>query len=144
MNALSSPTDRPALLAALNELLEAERAGARIARETAASLPQADPWLLRVADIQRDELRWCRMLMGLIQGMGATPSALTGDFHGKVMALNDFTERMRLLNRGQAWVVRRLDALLDQDLPVEVRAELQAMKNAHQVQITRVEQGLQH
>ncbi len=144
MNALSSPTDRPALLAALNELLEAERAGARIARETAASLPQADPWLLRVADIQRDELRWCRMLMGLIQGLGATPSALTGDFYGKVMALNDFTERMRLLNRGQAWVVRRLDAVLGQDLPVEVRAELQAMKNAHQVQITRVEQGLQH
>ncbi len=144
MNALSSPIDRPALLAALNELLEAERAGARIARETAASLAQADPWLPRVADIQRDELRWCRMLMGLIQGLGATPSALTGDFHGKVMALNDFTERMRLLNRGQSWVVRRLDALLDQVLPVEVRAGLLAMKDAHQVQITRIEQGLQH
>ncbi len=134
---------RPELLAALNELLEAERAGARVAREMAAALADADPWHARVTDIQRDELRWCRMLMDLIHDLGATPSALTGDFHAKVMALPLLTERLRLLNRGQAWVVRRLDALLALQIPTQVRSGLQAMKDAHADQIARVEQALQ-
>jgi nitronate monooxygenase len=128
----------PELLAALNELLEAERAGARVARETAATWPEDDPWREVVLEIQSDELRWCKLLMDLIHRMNAKPSALTGAFHAKAMGIPDQIERMRFLNRGQAWVVRRLEVLLAHRLEPQVREGLKAMRDAHAGQIERV------
>ena len=48
---------RDELLSALNELLEAERAGARVTLRTAAESPNELKPLVRT--IQRDEARWC-------------------------------------------------------------------------------------
>jgi hypothetical protein len=67
----SATTDpaRTALLDALNELLEAERAGARVAMETGRSI--TDPELAAlVEDIHKDEVRWCSMLMRTIKSLG--------------------------------------------------------------------------
>ena len=133
------PTD---VLSALNELLEAERAGARVARETAAAIGANHDWQALVSDIQHDEVHWCGMLMKAICAMGATPSDQTGAFHGKAMAIAELGERMAFLNRGQAWVVRRLQALLPRLTDEGIRQDLQAMHDAHVGNIDKVEQRL--
>ncbi len=131
------------LLAALNELLEAERAGARVARETLVEMGAGHRWQALVADIQRDEVHWCGMLMKVIRGLNGPLSDQTGAFYGKAMAINDWGERMAFLNRGQAWVVRRLQGLMPRVADAGVRAELQTMLDAHVGNIQRVEQGLE-
>lgn len=142
----ANPTDpiSPAeLLAALNELLEAERAGARVARETATALGADHDWQTLVSDIQHDEVHWCGMLMKVIRDLGATPGDQTGAFHGKAMAIADLGERMAFLNRGQAWVVRRLQALIPRLTDAGIRQNLQAMHDAHVGNIDKVEHRLQ-
>lgn len=131
-------TARAELLAALNELLEAERAGARVAMETGREIHSQELAAL-VADIHKDEVHWCGMLMRTIKSLGATPSSATGAFHGKAMAIPDVEDRLKFLNRGQAWVVRKLEALLPRlDVP-QARADLEAMLQAHRQNIERVE-----
>jgi nitronate monooxygenase len=131
-------TARAELLAALNELLEAERAGARVAMETGLEIHSQELAAL-VADIHKDEVHWCGMLMRTIKSLGATPSSATGAFHGKAMAIPDVDDRLKFLNRGQAWVVRKLEALLPRlDVP-QARADLEAMLQAHRQNIERVE-----
>lgn len=132
------PVTYDELLTALNELLEAERAGARVALETGREIAAPDLAAL-VRDIHQDEVRWCGLLMRTIQAMGATPSSVTGAFWGKAMAIADVKERLVFLNRGQAWVVRRLQALLPRIADAAVRAELDTMLEAHRHNIGRVE-----
>jgi hypothetical protein len=134
----AGPVTHDELLAALNELLEAERAGARVAMETGREIAAPDLAAL-VRDIHQDEVRWCGMLMRTIQSMGATPSSATGAFWGKAMAIADVDERLVFLNRGQAWVVRKLQALQPRIADPAVRAELDTMLEAHRHNIGRVE-----
>ena len=64
------------MIAFLNELLlEAERAGARVA-------------------IQHDEARWCAMLQDHVKTLGAEPSAAVGAFCSKAMGIADLGERI--------------------------------------------------
>ncbi|MEY2621124.1 MAG: hypothetical protein RIT26_944 [Pseudomonadota bacterium] len=137
-----APLSPAELWVALNELLEAERAGARVARETLVEMGADHPWQALVADIQRDEVHWCGMLMKVIRGLNGAPSDQTGAFHGKAMAIADWGERMAFLNRGQAWVVRRLEGLLPRVADAGARSELQAMLDAHVGNIERVEQSM--
>ncbi|MDM0072453.1 nitronate monooxygenase [Variovorax sp. J31P207] len=130
-----------ALLEALNELLEAERAGARTAL---ALLRQTDDKSLAatVRLVHRGEVQWCGVLMAAIHRLGGSPSTRTGDFYGKVMALPDLRARLALLNRGQAWVARRLEALvprIDDDALCNALAE---MLRAHRDNIDRVDAAL--
>jgi Domain of unknown function (DUF6306) len=133
-----SPVSRQELLAALNELLEAERAGARVAMETAREIPPSELETL-VQEIQKDEVRWCGMLMDAIRSMQAEPSSATGAFWGKAMAIPDVQARLTFLNRGQAWVVRKLQALIPGVDDAHVRAGLTAMLEAHHHNIRRVD-----
>lgn len=97
-----APVDaqRDALLAVLDELLEAERAGARVASETAAEI--RDPEFHRlVGGIRLDEAHWCSVLVDAIRSLNATPTRKTGAFYEKAMAIDDLAERMAFLNRGQ-------------------------------------------
>ncbi|MGC3986725.1 MAG: DUF6306 domain-containing protein [Pseudorhodoferax sp.] len=132
---------RQDLLAALDELLEAERAGAR----TAFALLRAggDAGAVGVLqEVHRGEVRWCGMLMAAIHRLGASPSTRTGDFHAKVMAVPDLHGRLALLNRGQAWVVRRLQALAPRVADEPLRDALEAMLAAHRDNIARVDTQL--
>ena len=87
----------------LNELLEVERAGARVALVWAATEGQSQIGdLLRA--IHRDESRWCAMLQRHIKALGGDPSWQVGAFYGKTMAIADTRERLAFLNRGQSWV----------------------------------------
>lgn len=129
---------REELLAALNELLEAERAGARVALRTVAQLAgDTDPKPLVMA-IHRDEARWCGVLTRAIRRLQGTPSPNTGAFHDKAMAIARIPARLAFLNRGQAWVVRKLESLLPTVRDADLHAELAAMLVAHQGNIERV------
>ena len=99
------------LIAFLNALLEAERAGARVTLESARGAGSG-PIAELMQAIQRDEARWCAMLARHIKALGAMPSPTVGAFHGKAMAIPDLGERIVFLNRGQGWVVRKLREML--------------------------------
>ena len=126
---------REELSAALNELLEAERAGARVAQQSARGAPAAVAALLRA--IQHDEAHWCALLTGAIRRLGGKPSRRTGEFHAKAMAIDDLPARLDFLNRGQRWVVRRLQALLPRLRDDRLLADLAAMLAAHEDNIAR-------
>jgi hypothetical protein len=124
------------LVAFLNELLEAERAGARVTRESAAAAgigPLAE--LLRA--IHRDEARWCAMLSRHLRALGARPSRAVGAFYDKALLVADLGERVALLNRGQGWVARKLREILPRVLDPSLRADLTAMLVSHEANISR-------
>src|SRR5580698_7028611 len=83
--------NRDELLAFLNELLEAERAGARVTARTAADFSDPDMKSL-MQDIWRDETRWCAMLRKWIGQLDGEASPRVGAFHEKCMAIHDLSE----------------------------------------------------
>ena len=122
----------------LNELLEAERAGV----DTLSRLfPEArGPEMQRLFENVRDDEAWsCAGLVRSIKTMGGTISEKKGDFADKVMAEPTLSARLRLRNRGQGWVVKRLDGLLGETLPESVSAFLADMKRRHQDNIAACE-----
>ena len=129
---------REALLAAPNELLEAERAGARVTSQTATEITAPELRQL-VVSIRQDEARWCGVLTKAILSLDATPTRRTGAFYEKAMAIADLSQRMAFLNRGQGWVVRRLQALLPAIHDERIRNDLLAMLDSHEKNIRRVE-----
>ncbi|MBN3793095.1 nitronate monooxygenase [Burkholderia sp. Ac-20353] len=132
---------RAALLAVLDELLEAERAGARVASETVAEID--DPELRKLmTDIRHDEAHWCAVLVDAIRSLNATPTRGTGAFYEKAMAIDDLAERMAFLNRGQRWVVRKLQALLPTLDQPEIHHALTLMLVSHEKNIGHVDARL--
>jgi len=125
---------RDEILAALNELLEAERAGARVALHSRRHAPDAGFATLMTA-IRNDEARWVKMLAAEIGRLGGTPSTRCGAFYGKAMAIADPYERIAFLNRGQAWVVRKLAALMPRIRDDALHAELRRMHRNHEANI---------
>lgn len=119
----------------LNLLLEAERAGAKVLNAFLADYPQDSEAWLTLRKVQRDESENCAILMRLIRGLGAEPSKATGDFVAKAMAVEGNAERLVFLNRGQAWVARKIaEALPSVDTP-EVRTALEVMETSHRENI---------
>ncbi|MGU7816181.1 nitronate monooxygenase [Burkholderia sp. AW49-1] len=131
--------DRTALLAALDELLEAERAGARVASETAADITEDAELHRLIAHIRQDEAHWCSVLVDAIRTLGATPTRATGTFYEKAMAIDDLAERMAFLNRGQRWVVRKLQTLLPTLADPDIHHALSLMLVAHEKNIGAVD-----
>jgi hypothetical protein len=132
---------RDELVVRLNELLEAERAGARvaIASDEGLSGPAHAALLKTVRD---DELRWCAMLFRQVKRLGGEPSLKCGAFYGKAMAIEAPADRLRFLNRGQAWVVRKLEELLPRVRDDELHADLREMLDSHQVNISQTNEFL--
>ena len=130
------------VLARLDALLEAERAGARVTRCSAGEMP--DTALGGAVErIHHDEVRWCTMLIRAIRALHGTPSTRTGAFYDKAMAIADPHERLAFVNRGQGWVVRKLQELLPLIDEPAIHDDLLAMLHAHQANIDHVEQLLQ-
>ena len=107
------------VIAALNELLEAERAGVKVAHDSAAAATDAAARGL-LENIKHDKAQWCAMLSAEIKRLGGEPSHTVGAFDGKAMAIADLKERLTLLNKGQAWVARRLGKLMPRLRPGEL------------------------
>jgi nitronate monooxygenase len=121
----------------LNELIEAERAGARVTLESAREAG-IGPLVELLRTVQRDEARWCAMLVLHVKALGERPSPETGALYGKAMALADLRERVGFLNRGQGWVVRKLREMLPRVRSSELHADLSEMLRSHEINIERL------
>lgn len=133
---------RDEIAAFLNELLEAERAGTGVAlrsSQAAAGTPFVD--LLR--DVHHDEAKWCAMLLRQLKTLGAPASGKIGAFQEKALAIQDMRERIAFLNRGQAWVVRKLGEMLPKVRDDALHRDLQEMLQAHEVNIERARVALE-
>ncbi|MGN6147441.1 MAG: nitronate monooxygenase [Rhizomicrobium sp.] len=127
---------REELIAFCNELLEAERAGARItARSAAEAKDSATRNLLR--DIQKDEARWCAMLLKWIAHLDGTASSKVGAFYEKCLVIADLKERIAFINRGQGWVVKKLREMLPKVRDDAMHADFKAMLESHEENIRR-------
>lgn len=126
------------LIERLNQLIEAERAGNRVAKSfhRAAGAGPARAFLKR---LQSDEAGWCAMLCDHVQRLGGTPSPETGAFFAKALAVEGDAQRLAFLNRGQAWVVRALDDLTPRVRDEQLHGDLKRMRDAHVVNIASVE-----
>lgn len=123
------------LVACLNELLEAERAGARVTLETArASRTPAIAELMQ--HIQHDEARWCAMLLRRIKALDGIASPRMGAFYAKAMAIDDLAARIAFLNRGQGWVVRKLREIIPRVRDASLHEDLNHMLSSHIANIT--------
>ena len=122
------------LVGFLNELLEAERAGALVALESARAATSG-PIAELLKAIERDEARWCAMLLRHVSALGNKPSSKVGAFHGKAMAIADLGERTLFLNRGQGWVVRKLREMLPRVRDGRLHADLTEMLQSHEANI---------
>lgn len=130
---------REELVTRLNELLEAERAGARVAIASSEGVFGTNyAALLKI--IRDDELHWCAMLFRQVKRLGGEPSLKCGAFYDKAMAIEDLPDRLRFLNRGQAWVVRKLEELLPQIRDDELHADLLEMLDRHEANIRRADE----
>jgi len=130
------------LLAALNELLEAERAGTKVAVKSLHAIP-GERYAQLIHRIRDDEAHWCNMLSTEIRRLGGTPSPVTGAFLEKAMALIDPYQRLALLIRGQGWVVRKLEALRPRARDDQLHRALGEMLDNHRHNIDLVDQLLQ-
>lgn len=132
---------REELVALLNTLAEAERAGVKVtqALREAATDPEVRHLLEQV---RRDEARFCGLVSRLVERLGGTPSPATGAFYDKVMATEGFAAQLALLNRGQGWVVRKLAEALPRLRDDAMHADLKQMVDAHEVNIQACERVL--
>lgn len=134
--------DRDEILAALNELLEAERAGARVALDSSkAKDPVGYTELMR--HVRKDEAHWCAMLTRQIRRLGGAPSRKTGAFRSKAMAIAEPLERLAFLNRGQLWVINKLEKLILRIRDDALHAELKEMADRHRENIIKAETFLE-
>ena len=133
--------DREALIDALNELLEAERAGAQVGARLVTDTQ--DPELKALGQVIRaDEVRWCSMLLAALKALDAEPSAAVGGFYEKAMAIADVEARIAFVNRGQGRVVRKLTNLLPQVRDDGLHAKLREMLRAHENNIADAQAAL--
>ena len=125
----------------LNVLLEAERAGVRVG--AVLDHEATNPDLKAIASqLRRDEAHWCQVLSEALVRLGAQPSTKVGDFYEKVMAIEGFEARLAFVNRGQAWVARKVRELLPKIADDRLHAELRAMLEGHDSNIALAEQAL--
>jgi nitronate monooxygenase len=129
--------------ALLNVLLEAERAGARLLAAYLDELPPQSDLSARLRAVQRDEARNCAVLIHFLLELEIAPSMATGDFYRTGLLIEGWPERLEFLNRGQAWVARRLAAALPRIPDPAVRRALQEMHESHLANIRACEGLLQ-
>jgi len=124
-----------ALEAAINLLLESERAGV-IALSTLIDDVEQEELKKFLRGSRAMEQRNAEELEALIRDNGGTPSTKTGPFAGKVAALESIRERLNLLSRGQEWAARKTEvALALAPEPSPVHDYLTAMANRHRAEV---------
>jgi hypothetical protein len=115
----------------LNTLLEAERAGAKLLAAYLSELPPQSTAWTALHKVQRDEAHNCAVLIHLLLNAEVEPSTAVGDFHERGLALRKWSERLEFLNRGQAWVARRIAEALPRIPEPGARTALRAMHESH-------------
>ena len=125
----------------LNTLAEAERAGGRVLHELTemARSPELRELLKKVG---HDEGYYAGELAAHVRRLGGAPSNKTGDFVEKVRAVNDFRGKLELLNRGQRWVIRKIEENLASLTDADLHAFLALMAKGHHVNIGALDDAL--
>lgn len=116
--------------ALLNRLLEAERAGAKLLAAYCDELPLDSQAWFALRAVQLDEARNCAVLIHLLLEAEVAPTPGVGDFYGKGLTIRGWRERLQFLNRGQAWVAKRIAAALPR-VPPGAQVALRAMLDSH-------------
>jgi nitronate monooxygenase len=125
----------------LNLLGEAERAGGRILHELTE---QASSLELRemLKKVGHDEGYYAGELTAHVRRLDGSPSNKTGDFVEKVRAVGDFRGKLELLNRGQRWVIRKIEENVPTIGDAQLKAFLVVMAEGHRVNIGALEEAL--
>jgi hypothetical protein len=129
------PDPQPAFSAAeqvafLNRMLEAERAGANALLNILEEHPRhGEAWTL-LRRIHADEARNCGLLGGEIKRLGADYSHATGDFLGKLLAVEGPRARVEFLAKGLRWAVKRFDEAAPR-LDAGARATIAGIRESH-------------
>ncbi len=125
----------------LNTLGEAERAGGRVLHELTelARSPELRELLKKVG---HDEGYYAGELAAQVRRLGGAPSNKTGDFVEKVRAVNDLRGKLELLNRGQRWVIRKIEENLQSVSDADLHAFLDLMAKGHHVNIGALDDAL--
>lgn len=134
--------DPPEVAAALNELLEAERAGSIVALASSREAGASQAFAQIFADLHHEEAHWCAELMAALHRIGAEPSRATGHFAPRALAIGDLGERLSFVNRGQDWVVRRVERLAPRVRDDSLAAMLREMGRRHSENIDRARAAL--
>ena len=92
--------------------------------------------------VGHDEGYYAGELAAHVRRLGGIASNKTGDFVEKVRAVPDFRAKLELLNRGQRWVIRKIEENLASIADPELRAFLSAMAKGHHVNIGALDEAL--
>ncbi|HVN91504.1 MAG TPA: DUF6306 domain-containing protein [Candidatus Binataceae bacterium] len=125
----------------LNQLGEAERAGGRILHELTqlASSLELREMLKKVG---HDEGYFAGEIAAQVRRLGGTASNKTGDFVEKVRAIPDFKAKLELLNRGQRWVIRKIEEVIPSLTDEPLRAFLRVMADGHEINIAALDKAI--
>ncbi len=125
----------------LNTLGEAERAGGRVLNEL-TELAQSFELRELLRKVGHDEGYYAGELAAHVRRLGGKASNQTGDFVEKVRAVGDFRGKLDLLNRGQRWVIRKIDEQLSSIDDARLHAFLVVMRQGHHINIGAVDDAL--
>lgn len=114
----------------LQELLEGERAGARLALDTLKETTDEQQKML-LNQIHIGEAESCRRIRNCIKYLGGQPSLNTGDFYIRAMSIEDIVDRLYFIDRGQRWVINKLNKNLELITSDFVRNELENVLQTH-------------
>jgi hypothetical protein len=114
----------------LNRMLEAERAGATALLSILEEHPRRGEAWTALRRVHGDEAHNCVLLGKQIQRLGAEYSHATGDFLGKLLAVEGKRARVEFLASGLRWAVKRFDEALPR-LDPEAREAIAAMRASH-------------
>ncbi len=120
---------------------DAERAGGRVLHELTGQAVSLELQEL-LKKVSHDEGYYAGELVHHVRRLGGTASNKTGDFVEKVRAVGDFRGKLELLNRGQRWVVRKIDENLATIADPLLKAFLTVMAKGHDMNIGALEQAL--
>jgi nitronate monooxygenase len=126
----------------LLQLLHAERAGAKVCMQSIQEAP-SDEYRQILLDIHRDESNSCAGLLNSIKIIGATADHRVGDFAKKCLIISNFNDRLQYLNRGQQWVVRKIEDAITKIHINQVQNQLREMLDVHRDNVTRIDKFLE-
>jgi hypothetical protein len=131
MPELQTPFSRDELVVFLNRMLEAERAGANALLNILEQVPRRGEAWTALRRVHADEAHNCVLLGKQIQRLGAAYSHATGDFLGKLLAVEGRRTRVEFLAKGLRWAVRQFDEALPRIADDEARAAIADMRELH-------------
>lgn len=126
--------DNDPLVEILNGLLEAEKSGVVTLEYLIKAYPSAG-LETSFMQVKEDEAWSCSGLIHSIRREGGTVSKQVGDFADKVKALPSLKEKLALLNKGQAWVARKINDAMTYGMDMKTRDFLLEMKRRHEQNI---------